>query len=272
MCGFVGFTGTDEQSELVLTAMMNRIIHRGPDMGGQHIVDDVALGFRRLSILDLSEAGAQPMSSDDGKVTIVFNGEIYNFQELRAELEAAGYVFHCNADTEVLVHGYEEWGEDLVNRLRGMYAFVIHDQNRNKLFGARDIFGIKPFYYYRASDGSLLFGSEIKSFLDHPKFEKAVNRDALRPYLTLQFPATEETFFKGVFKLAPAHCFTYDLTTNTMDIKRYWSCDFTDDNSKSFEEYVDECDKVVHESVAAHRIADVKVGSFLSGGVDSSCV
>ncbi len=110
MCGFVGFTGTDEQSELVLTAMMNRIIHRGPDMGGQHIVDNVALGFRRLSILDLSEAGAQPMSSDDGKVTIVFNGEIYNFQELRAELEAAGYAFHCNADTEVLVHGYEEWG------------------------------------------------------------------------------------------------------------------------------------------------------------------
>ena len=272
MCGFVGFTGTDEQSELVLTAMMDRIIHRGPDMGGQHIVDNVALGFRRLSILDLSEAGAQPMSSDDGKVTIVFNGEIYNFQELRAELEAAGYVFHCNADTEVLVHGYEEWGEDLVNRLRGMYAFVIHDQNKNKLFGARDIFGIKPFYYYQASDGSLLFGSEIKSFLDHPKFEKAVNHDALRPYLTLQFPATEETFFKGVFKLAPAHCFTYDLTTNTMDIKRYWSCDFTDDNSKAFEEYVDECDKVVHESVAAHRIADVKVGSFLSGGVDSSYI
>ena len=272
MCGFVGFTGTDEQSELVLTAMMNRIIHRGPDMGGQHIVDNVALGFRRLSILDLSEAGAQPMSSDDGKVTIVFNGEVYNFQELRSELEAAGYVFHCNADTEVLVHGYEEWGEDLVNRLRGMYAFVIHDQNKNKLFGARDIFGIKPFYYYQASDGSLLFGSEIKSFLDHPKFEKAVNHDALRPYLTLQFPATEETFFKGVFKLAPAHCFTYDLTTNTMDIKRYWSCDFTDDNSKTFEEYVDECDKVVHESVAAHRIADVKVGSFLSGGVDSSYI
>ena len=272
MCGFVGFTGTDEQSELVLTAMMNRIIHRGPDMGGQHIVDNVALGFRRLSILDLSEAGAQPMSSDDGKVTIVFNGEIYNFQELRAELETAGYAFHCNADTEVLVHGYEEWGEDLVNRLRGMYAFVIHDQNKNKLFGARDIFGIKPFYYYQASDGSLLFGSEIKSFLDHPKFEKAVNHDALRPYLTLQFPATEETFFKGVFKLAPAHCFTYDLTTNTMDIKRYWSCDFTDDNSKTFEEYVDECDKVVHESVAAHRIADVKVGSFLSGGVDSSYI
>ena len=142
MCGFVGFVGgTDNQSE-VLTKMMDRIVHRGPDMGGQFIDSRVALGFRRLSILDLTEAGAQPMANEDGSVVIVFNGEIYNFQELRAELEAAGYAFHCNADTEVLVHGYEEWGEDLVNRLRGMYAFVIHDQNKNKLFGARDFFGI----------------------------------------------------------------------------------------------------------------------------------
>ncbi len=272
MCGFVGFTGCDERSEQVLGSMMDRIIHRGPDMGGQHIAGDVALGFRRLSILDLTEAGAQPMSNEDGSVTIVFNGEIYNFQELRHELEAAGYTFHCNADTEVLVHGYEEWGEDLVNRLRGMYAFVIHDQNKNKLFGARDIFGIKPFYYCKTAKGNLLFGSEIKSFLDHPDFVKAVNHEALRPYLTLQFPATEETFFKGVYKLAPAHCFTYDLKSKKMDIQRYWNCDFSDDNSKTFDEYVDECDQVVHESVDAHRIADVKVGSFLSGGVDSSYI
>lgn len=272
MCGFVGFTGCDERSEQVLGSMMDRIIHRGPDMGGQHIAGDVALGFRRLSILDLTEAGAQPMSNEDGSVTIVFNGEIYNFQELRHELEAAGYTFHCNADTEVLVHGYEEWGEDLVNRLRGMYAFVIHDQNKDKLFGARDIFGIKPFYYCKTAKGNLLFGSEIKSFLDHPDFVKAVNHEALRPYLTLQFPATEETFFKGVYKLAPAHCFTYDLESKKMDIQRYWNCDFSDDNSKTFDEYVDECDQVVHESVDAHRIADVKVGSFLSGGVDSSYI
>ncbi len=140
MCGFVGFVGgTDNQSE-VLTKMMDRIVHRGPDMGGQFIDGRVALGFRRLSILDLTEAGAQPMANEDGSVVIVFNGEIYNFKELRGELEAKGYTFHCGADTESLLHGYEEWGEAVLDRLRGMYAFVIWDKKKNKLFGARDIF------------------------------------------------------------------------------------------------------------------------------------
>lgn len=272
MCGFVGFTGSIENKETVLEAMMNRIVHRGPDMGGQYFDGDVSMGFRRLSILDLSEAGRQPMTSVDGNVTVTFNGEIYNFQELRAQLEAAGHTFHCNADTEVLVHGYEEWGEGLVDRLRGMYGFVIYDKSNQRLYGARDIFGIKPFYYGRTAQGDLLFGSEIKSFLDHPGFVKAVNKKALRPYLTLQFPAMEETFFAGVYKLEAAHCFTYDLATREMNVRRYWQCDFSDDNSKNFDEYVDECDQVVHESVAAHRIADVKVGSFLSGGVDSSYI
>lgn len=272
MCGFVGFTGHVENDERVLKAMMDRIIHRGPDMGGTHIKDGVALGFRRLSILDLTEAGAQPMGNEDGSVFVVFNGEIYNFQELRAELEAAGHTFHCDADTEVLVHGYEEWGEGLVDRLRGMYGFVVHDMRSGKLFGARDIFGIKPFYYYQTADGDLLFGSEIKSFLEHPGFEKAVNKKALRPYLTMQFPATNETFFDGVYKLPAAHCFTFDIASGRMDVRRYWDADFSDDDSKTFDEYVEECDRVVHESVAAHRIADVKVGSFLSGGVDSSYI
>ena len=272
MCGFVGFTGHVENDERVLKAMMDRIVHRGPDMGGTHIKDGVALGFRRLSILDLTEAGAQPMGNEDGSVFVVFNGEIYNFQELRAELEAAGHTFHCDADTEVLVHGYEEWGEGLVDRLRGMYGFVVHDMRSGKLFGARDIFGIKPFYYYQTADGDLLFGSEIKSFLEHPGFEKAVNKKALRPYLTMQFPATDETFFDGVYKLPAAHCFTFDIASGRMDVRRYWDADFSDDDSKTFDEYVEECDRVVHESVAAHRIADVKVGSFLSGGVDSSYI
>lgn len=272
MCGFVGFTGHVENDERVLKAMMDRIVHRGPDMGGTHIKDGVALGFRRLSILDLTEAGAQPMGNEDGSVFVVFNGEIYNFQELRAELEAAGHTFHCDADTEVLVHGYEEWGEGLVDRLRGMYGFVVHDMRSGKLFGARDIFGIKPFYYYQTADGDLLFGSEIKSFLEHPGFEKAVNKKALRPYLTMQFPAMDETFFAGVYKLPAAHCFTFDIASGRMDVRRYWDADFSDDNSKTFDEYVEECDRVVHESVAAHRIADVKVGSFLSGGVDSSYI
>ena len=272
MCGFVGFTGHVENDERVLKAMMDRIIHRGPDMGGTHIKDGVALGFRRLSILDLTEAGAQPMGNEDGSVFVVFNGEIYNFQELRAELEAAGHTFHCDADTEVLVHGYEEWGEGLVDRLRGMYGFVVHDMRSGKLFGARDIFGVKPFYYYQTADGDLLFGSEIKSFLEHPGFEKAVNKKALRPYLTMQFPATDETFFAGVYKLPAAHCFTFDIASGRMDVRRYWDADFSDDDFKTFDEYVEECDRVVHESVAAHRIADVKVGSFLSGGVDSSYI
>lgn len=272
MCGFVGFTGHVENDERVLKAMMDRIVHRGPDMGGTHIKDGVALGFRRLSILDLTEAGAQPMGNEDGSVFVVFNGEIYNFQELRAELEAAGHTFHCDADTEVLVHGYEEWGEGLVERLRGMYGFVVHDMRSGKLFGARDIFGIKPFYYYHSDEGDLLFGSEIKSFLEHPHFKKAVNKKALRPYLTMQFPATDETFFAGVYKLPAAHCFTFDIASGRMDVRRYWDADFSDDNSKTFDEYVEECDRVVHESVAAHRIADVKVGSFLSGGVDSSYI
>lgn len=272
MCGFVGFTGHVENDERVLKAMMDRIVHRGPDMGGTHIKDGVALGFRRLSILDLTEAGAQPMGNEDGSVFVVFNGEIYNFQELRAELEAAGHTFHCDADTEVLVHGYEEWGEGLVERLRGMYGFVVHDMRSGKLFGARDIFGIKPFYYYQTADGDLLFGSEIKSFLEHPHFKKAVNKKALRPYLTMQFPATDETFFAGVYKLPAAHCFTFDIAAARMDVRRYWDADFSDDDSKTFDEYVEECDRVVHESVAAHRIADVKVGSFLSGGVDSSYI
>ena len=272
MCGFVGFTGHVGNDEAVLTAMMDRIIHRGPDMGGMHIDGGVALGFRRLSILDLTEAGAQPMCNEDGSVFIVFNGEIYNFQELRAQLEAAGHTFHCDADTEVLVHGYEEWGEGLVDRLRGMYAFVIHDAKAGKLFGARDIFGIKPFYYCQTAAGDLMFGSEIKSFLEHPGFEKAVNKKALRPYLTMQFPATEETFFAGVYKLPAAHCFTYDLASGEMSVHRYWDADFSDDDSKTFDQYVEECDRVVHESVAAHRIADVKVGSYLSGGVDSSYI
>lgn len=271
MCGFVGFTGEVEDKRAVLEAMMERIVHRGPDMGGVFLTEGLALGFRRLSILDLSDAGGQPMANADGTVVVAFNGEIYNFRELRTELEAKGYEFHCNADTESLLHGYEEWGEGVVDRLRGMYAFVVWDARRRTLFGARDIFGIKPLYYSRLAGGELLFGSEIKSFLEHPRFEKAVNERALRPYLTLQYSATEETFFKGVYKLPAAHCFTFDAATGRMDVRRYWDCDFSEVDGP-FEEYVDELDEVVHESVQAHRIADVKVGSFLSGGVDSSYI
>ncbi len=270
MCGFIGFTDRPGGEKVILEKMMERIVHRGPDMGGMYVDGGVALGFRRLSILDLSDAGAQPMQSEDGNVVVVFNGEIYNFQSLREELRAKGHTFHCGADTEVLIHGYEEYGTQLVDRLRGMFAFVIWDKKRRRLFGARDIFGIKPFYYYPIPDGSgLVFGSEIKAFLEHPKFVKAVNENALRPYLTLQYSATEETFFKGVYKLPAAHSFVYE--NGEMRISRYWDCKF-EPREQTFEDCAERLDGVVHESVAAHRIADVKVGSFLSGGVDSSYI
>jgi len=273
MCGFVGFTGKLENKREFLEKMNQRILHRGPDMGGTFISPDdrVALGFRRLSIMDLSEAGHQPMQSPDGRYVIVFNGEIYNFMAIREELTAAGHTFRSSCDTEVLLHGYMEFGEKIVDRLRGMFAFVIWDSQRNCLFGARDFFGIKPFYYGQLEDGGLIFGSEIKSFLEHPGFRREVNKEALRPYLTFQYSSGEDTFFAGVKKLLPAHCFTYHLDSGEMNIRRYWDVEFSE-NRLPFDQWVEEIDRAVNESVAAHRIADVKVGAFLSGGVDSSYI
>lgn len=274
MCGFVGFTGSIVNRNEVLKKMADRIIHRGPDMEGFHISGEgaaaVNLGFRRLSIIDLSTVAGQPMYNEDGSVVCVFNGEIYNFVDLRNELVAKGHVFKTACDTEVLVHGFEEWGESLAERLRGMFAFVIWDEKSRTLYGARDYFGIKPFYYSLLESGDLIFGSEIKSFLEHPGFRREVNPEALRPYLTLQYSATEETFFKGTFKLPAAHSFTY--SGGKMRTRRYWDVDFSKKSPLAFDEMSAQIDAVVRESVAAHRIADVPVGSFLSGGVDSSYI
>ena len=176
MCGFVGFTGLREQREAILHKMADRIIHRGPDMEGYHISGEdprtaIALGFRRLSIIDLA-AGKQPMYNEDGTVVCVFNGEIYNFMDLRTELQAKGHIFKTHCDTEVIIHGYEEYGTKLAGMLRGMFAFVVWDTKTNEMYGARDIFGIKPFYYTQTDAGELLFGSEIKSLLEHPGFRR----------------------------------------------------------------------------------------------------
>ncbi|MGN1408687.1 MAG: asparagine synthase (glutamine-hydrolyzing) [Eubacteriales bacterium] len=273
MCGFIGFTGIIDRREDVIKRMADRIIHRGPNSEGYHIDgegenDSITLGFRRLSIIDLSD-GSQPMYNEDGNVVIVYNGEVYNFMELRDELIAKGHVFRTRCDTEVIIHGYEEWGEKIAEKLRGMFAFVIWDKKTNVLYGARDPFGIKPFYYTKVKSG-LLFGSEIKSFLEHPEFKPEVNENALRPYLTFQYSSLEETFFKGVYKLPPAHYFTY--RGGKMEITRYFDFDFTKKTSLSYDECADMIDSRIHESVAAHRISDVKVGSFLSGGVDSSYI
>ena len=274
MCGFIGFTGEVEHRKEVIRKMADRIIHRGPDMEGYFVGEDegastVTLGFRRLSIIDLAD-GAQPMYNEDGSVVIVFNGEIYNFMELREELIAKGHVFKTRCDTETIVHGYEEYGEKIAERLRGMFGFVIWDKKNRTLFGARDPFGIKPFYYSVTKAGNLLFGSEIKSFLDHPEFTPEVNPNALRPYLTFQYSATEETFFKGTFKLPAAHSFTY--RDGVMKTRRYWDVNFAEKDTYTYEECADKIDARVRESVAAHRISDVKVGAFLSGGVDSSYI
>lgn len=208
MCGFTGFIGEVENSDIILENMMNQIIHRGPDSEGKFIEKNVAIGFRRLSIIDL-ENGSQPLFNEDNSLVLVFNGEIYNFQMIREELIEKGHIFKTNTDSEVLLHGYEEYGTDFVKKLRGMFAFVIWDRNNKRLFAARDHFGIKPFYYGLMND-TLFFGSEIKSFLPHPKFVKELNKQALKPYLTFQYPVLNETFFKGIFKLPAAHFLKYE--------------------------------------------------------------
>ena len=270
MCGFVGFTNHINDASIVVEKMMDRIAHRGPDQAGKYVDEKVAMGFRRLSIIDLSELGSQPMFNEDGSVAITFNGEIYNFQELREELIAAGHKFKSKADTEVLIHGYEQWDyETLLNKLRGMFGFVIYDKNKDLVFGARDFFGIKPVYYGKFGE-TLMWGSEIKSFLEHPEFKKELNTSALENSLTFQYSPTTETFFKNVYKLPAAHYFTY--CGGKLDVKRYWEIKFTPDEKPELEDWVNDITDTFKNSVSAHKIADVEVGSFLSSGVDSSYV
>lgn len=269
MCGIVGFVNSKDQKQEIIEDMMDRIVHRGPNSSGKYTDKNVALGFRRLSIIDL-EGGSQPIYNEDRSKVIIFNGEIYNFQPLREQLIAAGHVFSTHADTEVLLHGYEEWGAELLQKVRGMFAFAIWDIEKQELFGARDHFGIKP-YYYAEMNGTFMFGSEIKSFLPHPDFNKELNTAALKPYMTFQYsPLNGETFFKNVYRLPEGHYYTYK--DGKLTIKEYWDADFTKKDDHSKEEWVEEIDKTVEASIAAHRIADVEVGAFLSSGVDSSYV
>lgn len=269
MCGFVGFTNSINDDGSLLTSMMDKIVHRGPDSSGKYVDNSIALGFRRLSIVDLAD-GDQPMFNEDKNLVIVFNGEIYNHVDLRRELEEKGHIFSTShSDTETLIHGFEEWGEELVQKLRGMFAFVIYNKVDGSLYGARDMFGIKPFYYTFIGD-DFLFGSEIKSFLLHPYFNKELNEEALAHYLSFQYSPTEETFFKNVFKLPPAHCFT--LKDGKMTKTRYFRPDFNEEDG-ALEYYSDLVDAQVRESVSVHKLsADVEVGSFLSSGIDSSYI
>ncbi|MCH4169968.1 MAG: asparagine synthase (glutamine-hydrolyzing) [Lactobacillus sp.] len=269
MCGIVGFVDkTMLNKKPVINDMMEMIKHRGPNSSGEYVNDEVALGFRRLSIIDL-KGGSQPILNEDKTKAIIFNGEIYNFQPIRKELIAAGHTFTTHSDTEVLLHGYEEYGiEELLKKIRGMFAFLIWDDTKKELVGARDFFGIKPMYYYH-QDGMFMIGSEIKSFLKNPKFKKELNPEALRPYLTFQYSALDETFFKNVFRVPEGHYFT--LKDDKLTIKKYWDVDFKA-NHLSLEDTIDAIDKSIAESVDAHRISDVEVGSLLSSGVDSSYI
>ncbi len=270
MCGFAGYIhnyGTFDKEE-VIHKMADRIKHRGPDDAHYYIDDGIALGFRRLSIIDL-EGGRQPILNEDGSLVLLFNGEIYNYQELREELIKAGHVFTTKTDSETILHGYEEYGKKILDRLRGMFAFIIWNKNTKELFGARDIFGIKPFYYYKKGK-EFMFGSEIKSFLSHPNFEKELDEDMIPLYLSYEYSPDERTIFKNVFKLPGAHCFTYK--NGELKVERYYKIEYKIEDDKSLEYWEDAITKEFTESVSMHQIADVEVGCFLSSGVDSSYV
>lgn len=263
MCGIAGFIGKDKNKKKILKAMCDRIAHRGPDAEGFYVKGDVALGQRRLSIIDI-EGGKQPMFSEDGKLVIVFNGEIYNYKDLKKELKE--YPFQTESDTEVLIYGYRKWGRDLPNHLRGMFSFALYDMEEKTLFCARDHFGIKPFYYYY-NDGTFMFASEIKAFLDHPKFEKKFNESLIAPYLSFSFTPTTETFFEGVKRLDAGNYLTYK--DGQINIERYFDLTFPIEE-KDYDKTVEEIGKVMEDSTRHHMISDVEVGSFLSSGIDSS--
>lgn len=268
MCGFVGYVNKEPDKQENIKKMADLIAHRGPDSEGYYTDETIAMGFRRLSIIDLNN-GSQPIYNEDKTKVIIFNGEIYNYQELREDLIQKGHNFSTNTDTEVLLHGYEEYAEGILDKLRGMFAFVIYDVNTKETFAARDFYGIKPFYYAVMGD-TFLFGSEIKSFLIHPDFKKELNRNMLEYYLTFQYSVGEETFFKDVYKLMPGHYLKYK--DGELEVKQYYALEFEEDDTKTYEEWKEGVDERLKDSIRAHKISDVEVGSFLSSGVDSSFI
>ncbi|MEE3343206.1 MAG: asparagine synthase (glutamine-hydrolyzing) [Bacilli bacterium] len=268
MCGINGIISKNSSKDKnikIIKAMNNRIIHRGPNAEGVYADDKVGLGHRRLSIIDL-EGGNQPIYNEDKSVMIVYNGEVYNYLELREEL--SGHKFKTNSDTEVLVHAYEEWGISFLEKLRGMFAFAIYDKKDNTIILARDHFGIKPLYYYSIED-TFIFGSEVKSFIEHPKFIKELNEEMLGAYLTFSFTPGEHTFFKNVYKLPAGSYMKINVKDCKYEIEKYFELSF-DKTDKSFEDMVEEISLGMKDSVKHHLISDVEVGSFLSSGIDSS--
>ncbi len=267
MCGFVGYINKEKNKQDNIKKMADLISHRGPDSEGYFCDENIALGFRRLSIIDLNN-GSQPIYNEDKTKVIIFNGEIYNYETLREDLIKKGHVFSTNTDTEVILHGYEEYKEALLDKLRGMFAFVIYDTKSHEMFAARDFYGIKPFYYAKMGN-TLIFGSEIKSFLIHPHFKKELNSKMLEYYLTFQYTPSNETFFKNVYKLMPGHYMKYK--NGNLEIIKYYEVNFHEEDL-TYDEWKEGLKEKLDDSIKAHKISDVEVGSFLSSGVDSSFI
>ncbi len=268
MCGICGFNWRDETR---IRRMAETMAHRGPDQDGFYLSDEWSLGHRRLSIIDLSEQGRQPMTNEDGSLWVVFNGEIFNFAEIRAELEAKGHQFRSHSDTEVILHGYEEYGEDIVHRFRGMFAFGLWDQRRRRFVLVRDRLGIKPLYYYLAGS-KLIFASEIKSILEHPEVPRTLNRQALYAYLGFEFVPAPDTMFAGIKKLPAGHRLIFE--NGQARVEQYWDLDFSaaDSFRMSEGECVERIRFLIDESVRYRLISDVPLAAFLSGGLDSSAI
>ena len=266
MCGICGFTWQDEALVKRMAAVM---AHRGPDQEGWHTEPGLSLGHRRLSIIDLSENGRQPMFSEDGSVVLVFNGEIYNFQELRPDLEARGHRFASNSDSEVIIHGYEAYGIDVIHRLRGMFAFALWDAKTGELFLVRDRIGIKPLYYHQR-DSQLAFASEIKAILEYDRVERALNRQALFDYLGFEFVPAPNTMFEGVYKIPAGHYVRW--RGGQADLTPYWDLKFNGRPAPRYEDAVAQQRILLDEAVKSHLVSDVPLGVFLSGGLDSSTI
>ena len=273
MCGIAGFVGEEctarPEAGAVLDRMCRVITHRGPDDQGVMIGEGVALGMRRLSIIDLA-GGHQPISNEDGTVTVVFNGEIYNYRELQRELESLGHRYQTRSDTESIVHAYEEYGAGCVDHFRGMFAFAIWDARLRRLFIARDRVGIKPLYYTVTEQGTFVFGSEIKALIEHPEVKREVEPEAVDAYLTFGYVPDPLCIFRGIRKLPPGHHLTFD--EKGVFIKQYWDFTYEEAEAKSEQEYLEQLRALLDEAVRIRLIADVPLGAFLSGGIDSSTV
>jgi asparagine synthase (glutamine-hydrolysing) len=274
MCGITGFISNNAKSSYSdFNTFRDRISHRGPDgFNTTRISKNVVLGHRRLSVIDLSDDARQPMSNEDSTIWLTYNGEIYNFKPLRELLISSGHKFRSHTDSEILIHGYEEWGfEGLLDRIEGMFAFAIYDSNKDRLYAARDRVGIKPFYYHHHED-CFSFGSELKGVPGLLPSQEMVNFEAIADFLIYRFIPSPKTIYKQTFKLPPAHYLTYDRSSDKLTTKRYWNAKMGSNKYRDHREVVEETERLLRKSIESHLISDVPVGVFLSGGYDSSAI